>query len=87
MMIAIFPSSKKESRELAKEIQKFLSQRKVTVIAENEDAEEIGATPMSEINPLEIDFLLSMGGDGTILRLVHKYEHLKAAVLGINLGH
>jgi NAD+ kinase len=28
-----------------------------------------------------------MGGDGTILRLVHKYEHLNAAVLGINMGH
>ena len=28
-----------------------------------------------------------MGGDGTILRLVHQYEHLNAAILGINMGH
>lgn len=87
MIIAIFPTNKTPSRQLAKEIQQFLTQRNITVVAEDEDAEEIGAVPMSQINPLEIDFLLSMGGDGTILRLVHKYEHLKAAVLGINLGH
>lgn len=88
MMIAIFPNSnKKQSRELASEIRKFLSQRKVIVVAEDEDAKEIGATPLSEIDPKKIDFLLSMGGDGTILRLVHKYEHLNAAIVGINLGH
>lgn len=86
-MIAIFPNSKKESRQLAKEIQQYLSQRSIKVVAEDQDAAEIGVVPMSQINPLEIDFLLSMGGDGTILRLVHKYEHLKAAILGINLGH
>src|SRR3990167_8537487 len=28
-----------------------------------------------------------MGGDGTILRLCHRYSHLDAGVLGINLGH
>ncbi len=87
MIIAIFPSSKNQFKELAKEIQRFLTERRITVVAEDADAKEIGATPMSHINPLEIDFLLSMGGDGAILRLVHKYEHLKAAVLGINLGH
>lgn len=28
-----------------------------------------------------------MGGDGTILRLAHKYRHLDAAILGVNVGH
>lgn len=86
-MIAIFPNSKKESRALAKEIRQFLKERQIIAVAEDEDAKELGAVPMSQINPLEIDFLLSLGGDGAILRLVHKYEHLKAAILGINLGH
>lgn len=88
MMIALFPHNKKKgSKDLALQIQKFLTERKITVVAEEEDAEEIGAVPLSEINPHEIDFLVSMGGDGTILRLVHKYEHLNAAIVGINLGH
>lgn len=88
MIIALFPhNNKKQSKELAIQIQKFLSERKITVVAEDEDAEEMGATPLSEIDPHDIDFLVSMGGDGTILRLVHKYEHLNAAIVGINLGH
>ena len=88
MMIAIFPNSQKShSINLAIGIREFLSSRGVVVVAEDQDAKLIGATPFSEIDPNEIDFLLSMGGDGTILGLVHKYEHLDAAIVGINLGH
>lgn len=88
MIIAIFPNiQKKESKNLAIGIQEYLTSRGARIVAEDEEAKVIGAIPMSSIDPLEIDFLLSMGGDGTILRLVHSYEHLDAAVIGINLGH
>ena len=46
------------------------------MVAEDEDAALIGATPISKVDPKEIKFLISMGGDGTILRLSHKYAHL-----------
>ncbi|MCI0382086.1 MAG: NAD(+)/NADH kinase [Chlamydiae bacterium] len=88
MIIAIFPNThKKQSKNLAVGIVEFLVDRGVTVVAEEEDAAEIGAKLISEIDQNEIDFLLTMGGDGTILRHVHKYEQLNAAVLGINLGY
>ncbi len=88
MMLALFPhSQKKESRHLAISIQEFLTTRGAQVVAEDEEAPQIGAIPLSEVNPKEIDFIVSMGGDGTILRLVHKYAELDAAVIGINLGH
>ncbi len=88
MIIAIFPNiSKRESKNLAIGICEFLSGHGVTVVAEDDIASEIGATALSQVNLAEIEFLLSMGGDGTILRLVHKYEQLNAAVLGINVGH
>jgi NAD+ kinase len=88
MIIAIFPNvSKRQSLNLAIGIQEFLSNNGVTVVAEDEDASQIGAIPLSKVNPSEIKFLISMGGDGTILRLVHKYAHLDAAIVGINLGH
>lgn len=88
MMIALFPNiNKRQSRNLAIGIQEFLSSHKVKVVAEDEDAEAIGATPISKVDLKEIKFLISMGGDGTILRLVHKYEAIDAAILGINLGH
>ncbi len=88
MIIALFPNtSKKQSKNLALGIQEFLTSHGVTVVAEDEEAEQINAKPLSSIDPQTIDFMITMGGDGTILRLFHKYEHLSAAILGINLGH
>jgi NAD+ kinase len=88
MMIALFANtSKKQSKNLAIGIREFLSNHGITVIAEDEEAAAIGAKPLSEVDPSEITFLISMGGDGSILRLVHRYEHLDAPILGINLGH
>lgn len=88
MIIALFPNtSKKQSKNLAIGIHEFLTNHGVTVVAEEEDAATINAKPISSVDPKEIKFLISMGGDGTMLRLAHKYEHLDAAMLGINLGH
>ncbi len=88
MIIAIFPDvSKRQSKNLAIGIQEFLSSQGIQVVAEEEAAPQIGAKPLSQVDLKEIQFLISMGGDGTILRLVHKYEKLDAAILGINLGH
>lgn len=88
MIIALFPNSqKRQSKNLAIGIREFLVGHGITVVSEDEEAKEIGAKPISEVDPKEIEFLLSMGGDGTILRLLHQYEHLDAAILGINMGH
>lgn len=88
MIIALFPNTnKKQSKNLAIGIQEFLSNHGITVVAEEEDAKLINAKPISSVDPKDIRFMISMGGDGTMLRLVHKYENLNAAMLGINLGH
>ncbi|MFI5335121.1 MAG: NAD(+)/NADH kinase [Chlamydiales bacterium] len=88
MIIGLFPNSDlKQSRNLAIGIREFLVNQKVTVVAEDQEAAAIGATPLSQVDPREIRFLISMGGDGSILRLVHKSMDLDAAILGINLGH
>src|SRR5690349_2800967 len=88
MIIALFPNtSKKQSKNLAIGIQEFLSSQGITVVTEDEEAKIINAKPLSSVDPKEIRFLISMGGDGTMLRLAHKYEALDAAMLGINLGH
>lgn len=88
MIIALFPNShKRESKNLAIGIREFLTSHDVTVVAEDAEAKEIGATPLSQVDLKKIEFMLSMGGDGTILGLVHKYAELNAAILGINMGH
>jgi NAD+ kinase len=87
MIIALFPNEeKKESYKLAKEINNFLSQKKIIVVAEDEKAKQISAKPLSSIKAEEIDFLISLGGDGTILRLAHQYLDLSAPLIGVNIG-
>lgn len=88
MIIALFPNEKKkQSFELATHIRSFLEDQGVTVVAEDEKAAAIGSKPISSVDPTQIKFLISMGGDGTILRLCNRYSHLNAAIVGINLGH
>ncbi len=88
MIIALFPNEKKKhSFELAIQIREFLVSKGIEVAAEDEKAKSIGAAPLSSIDPSEIAFLISMGGDGTLLRISHQYSHLDAPILGINLGH
>lgn len=86
--IALFPNEKKEhSFELAAEITRFFQERGVQVVAEEEKAKRIGALALSAIDPQKIDLLISMGGDGTLLRITHHFGWIDAPILGINLGH
>ncbi len=88
MIIALFPNThRRQSKNLAMGIVEFLTQQGITVVAEDDEAEEIKAGPLSKVDRKKIDFMLSMGGDGSILRLVHTYGDLDIPILGINLGH
>jgi len=88
MMIALFPNEKKtQSFALAIQIRKFLELQGITVTAEDEKAVKIGAIPLSQVNKQEIQFLIAMGGDGTLLRISHRYGMLNIPICGINLGH
>lgn len=87
IIISLFPNEFKiHSLEIASEIGNFLKERGATVVAEDHLATRIGAEPLSTIKLEEIDFRISLGGDGTILRLVHRLADIQAPLLGINLG-
>ena len=61
MIIGLFPNAeKKESFNLAKEINKFLSKKNITVVAEDDKAEIINAKPLSSVNFNDIKFLFPM---------------------------
>ncbi|PCI95432.1 NAD(+) kinase [Candidatus Aerophobetes bacterium] len=88
MIIALFPShSHKDSEDLCNLILDFFKQNNITVVAEEEDANRLNIPKIDSVDPKEIKFLLSMGGDGTILNIAHRHMDLDAAILGINLGH
>ena len=87
MIIALFPNiTKNQSINLAFGIREFFTLRGIEVVAPDEIAESFGAKPLSSISEEEITYQISMGGDGTILRLLHKYPNIEAPLLGINLG-
>lgn len=87
MKIALFPNTQKaHSIEVAQNIQKFLRDHKSVIFAEDDVAVLINANPLSSIDPETIDFIISIGGDGTILRLIHRHPELHAPILAINLG-
>lgn len=87
MIIALFPNAlKKNSKEIALGIAEFLTGKGVTVVVEDAEADEFNASPLSKIDPKKIDFSISLGGDGTILRLIHRHPEIEAPLLGINLG-
>jgi NAD+ kinase len=87
MIIAIFPNIEKKSiKTLAMGIREFLEAHDVTVVAEDGSAAEIGVKPLSSIKIAEINFAIFIGGDGTVLHLIHKYPGLVSPIIGINVG-
>lgn len=87
MIIALFPNTlKSQSRSITINICEYLIHRNVTVVVEDEEAQEYGVPSLSSIDPKSINFIISLGGDGTILRLIHHHTEISAPILGINLG-
>lgn len=76
-----------QSTNLALGIREFFSAQGLEIYVADDDAKELGAAPLSDIDLKEIEFVISLGGDGTILNLMHEYHELDAPILGINMGH
>ncbi len=88
MIIALFANMKKRAAfDTGIKVRNFLKQHDVQLVGPDEEAKELELDPLNSVPPENIDFLISLGGDGTILRLLHNYPNLQAPVLGINLGH
>ncbi len=77
-----------KSVELVKEIAKFLLNKNIEVsidsslIEEIKEFEEMGV----EIQDMQADMIIAIGGDGTILRTQNFVNGKKIPILGINLG-
>lgn len=87
MQIALFPNiAKTDAKNIAISICDYLEAKGVAVYCPDEVAQEIKGRPLQEVKPKEIDFRITLGGDGTILRMVHKFPDIEAPLLGINHG-
>ena len=75
-----------ESVELVRAlINRFKSQAEIFI--EPDLAEQLGmkGTPVEEMENLGVNFIVSVGGDGTILRTIHRMRN-PLPILGINMG-
>lgn len=85
--IALFPNELKPGAlKVTSEICNFLKGKGVETVVEDMHADSLGAAPLSKVDEKTIDFRISLGGDGTILRLLHRHPRIEAPLLGINLG-
>lgn len=87
MLVALFPNmTKQETLSLARQIVHFFHEHHVTVVAEEAVAQQLGLPALEDVDTTAINFLISVGGDGTLLRLAHRHPELTAPVIGIKLG-
>lgn len=76
--------------ELAREAAAWLLERGHEVRVPHSDAEEAGLQEWScadDVMAKELDVVVSLGGDGTMLRAVDLVSREGVPVLGINVGH
>jgi NAD+ kinase len=84
----ILKPNKNEAIELAKELTTWFNQRHVQVFLEEQVASLINnalACSRAEMGRL-IDFLIVLGGDGTLLSAVRDMAGKNVPILGVNLG-
>jgi len=87
MKIALFLNiQKNQAKTIGLGIQKFLTSHGVDIYAEDQEAEILNVIPLSTIDPASINFIITLGGDGTILRAIHKHPEIDAPIMAINLG-
>jgi len=86
MKIALFSSPYIDSSEgVAVEISRFLQKKGVEVLMKKNSESGVGQT--HDIELTNTDLIISLGGDGTLLKLIHQYGLLDIPIIGINLGH
>lgn len=80
----ILHSRRSDALEYAARIVRYLITRGVSVCAEDAFAADLGVAPFSSVP--RADVIVSLGGDGTLLRGVPYALDWQAALLGINMG-
>ena len=80
--------SKPGAGELAHEIADACARRGIPIMLDSHTAHMIGATSEHSANDLarDCDLLVVLGGDGTILQVLHELRDQFCPILGINLG-
>lgn len=79
-------TNKPAAESVAKEVAQFLYGHDISVVTNDKYTKEFPSQPISEETKPLIDFVITIGGDGTILRYIHMYPDIDAPIIGINIG-
>lgn len=78
---------KKQALELAKEVAEYLRNKGLEVYVENATAEKINMQAKTvPLKNMKTDFIITIGGDGTILRTCLVVPKPEQPILAINMG-
>ena len=80
----VLHSKRQDALEYASRVISCLRINRTEVYAEDEFASVLGASPFSEVE--KADIIISLGGDGTLLRGAQYAFRWEAPLLGINMG-
>ncbi|MBI5458463.1 NAD(+) kinase [Methanobacterium sp.] len=74
--------------ELAQEIADFLTEKEVDIVLDTPLAMELEKyqDKQCELKDMDVDMVVAIGGDGTILRTQSYISHKKIPLIGINMG-
>ncbi|HRD56332.1 MAG TPA: NAD(+)/NADH kinase [Parachlamydiaceae bacterium] len=87
MNFAIFYNpNKPDILPIVKSISSFLLENGSCIYFEEKNLNVPEAKILSSCDFEVIDFCLCLGGDGSILRAVHRHPEMQAPILGINMG-
>lgn len=87
--IAIVPNlSKNNALAHTENMVAILNENNITALVEKQYAEKVkGCVSANYDDICSADMIVTLGGDGTLLSAVHKYNDADCAFLGINHGH
>lgn len=81
-------AGKEDSAQAVKNVIEELQQKNISFFIEKETARLVGETSLLDEETLanKCDLLLVMGGDGSILRAMHRTSHHVKPIFGLNIG-
>jgi NAD+ kinase len=76
-----------EALEVVREIVEYFAQRGAEALVETETALALGTPSRSvDLGDMDADLIVTIGGDGTILRTAMYLERPETPILGVNMG-
>jgi NAD+ kinase len=76
----------KEAVETAKKICKIITERGYTSVIEKQLAESLKLSNGMPLSRMKVDLMITLGGDGTVLKAVREMPMRRTPILAVNLG-